>query len=86
MGTLLSLIGIVGSFFVIKYREPLGDMVGEAPWMKSVGGIYNVLVIASVFLFFFSIAYLTGTTDIFFGWLRYLIPGQQNPPPTAPQV
>ena len=87
MSTFLSLIGIVGSFFLIKYRERAGDMIGDAAWMQPIGGIYNFLIIFSVFIFFFSVAALTGTTDIFFGWVRFLIPGQAPAPPAAgPQV
>ncbi|TSC57774.1 MAG: hypothetical protein Greene041619_939 [Candidatus Peregrinibacteria bacterium Greene0416_19] len=75
MPWLLSVIFIVGSFFLIKYREQAGDMIGEADWMRRVGGVYNLLIFVAVFLFFFGVAGLTGTTDFFFGWLKYLIPG-----------
>lgn len=83
MRVILSLIGIVGSIFLIKYRERAGDMLGEAEWMKKVGGIYNLLIIVGIVIFFWSVAELTGTTGILFGWLPNLIPGlRQEAAPT----
>ncbi len=78
----LSLIGIVLSYLLIRYREAIGDMLGEADWMRSVGGIYTIVVFIALFIFFWSLAELTGTTHIFLSPVRYLIPGAQ-PPPTA---
>ena len=80
---ILILIGIVGSFFLIKFRETIGDLIGEAEWMKRVGGVYNLVIIVAVLIFFWSIAELTGTTSILFGPLRYLHPAfqQQALPP-----
>ena len=72
---ILPLIGIVGAFFLIRYRESLGDTLGDAEWMRSVGGIYNVIVIFAVFVFFWSIAELTGTNEVLFGFVKLLIPG-----------
>jgi hypothetical protein len=78
MTILLSLIGIVGSFFLIRYRETIGDMLGEADWMSSVGGIYTIIVIVAIFIFFWSIAELTGTTEIFFTPFLWLLPIQRG--------
>ena len=75
MHIVLSLVGIVGSFFLIKEREKVGDMFGEAEWMRKVGGVYNVVVICALFIFFWSLAELTGTTDVLFGWVRNFFPG-----------
>jgi hypothetical protein len=83
MGTFLSLVGIVGSLFLIKYRERVGEMIGEADWMTKIGGVYNFVVIVAVFIFFWSIASLTGTTGILFKPLLYIIPGIQ--PGEVPQ-
>ena len=71
----LSILGIVGSFFMIKYREPIGNTFGEAEWMSKVGGIYNLVILIAVFIFFWSLATLTGTTQILFSPLLYLLPG-----------
>jgi hypothetical protein len=75
MRIFLSLIGIVASFFLLKYRERVGDAIGEADWMKKVGGVYMIIIIFSILLFFWSVASLTGTTDVLFGPLRHIIPG-----------
>lgn len=77
MSTFLAIFGIVGSLFLIKYRERVGEMLGEADWMAKVGGVYNFVVIIAVFIFFWSIASLTGTTNILFKPLLYIIPGMR---------
>ena len=59
----------------IRYRESIGDTLGEPAWAEKVGGIYNVLVIAGVFFCFWGIATMTGTTDILFGPLVRMLPG-----------
>ncbi|MBT3292828.1 hypothetical protein HOD24_04065 [Candidatus Peregrinibacteria bacterium] len=60
---------------MIKYRERVGDMFGEADWMQKVGGIYGIIFISAIAIFFFSIAKMTGTTDIFLSPLINLLPG-----------
>jgi hypothetical protein len=75
MSIFLSLVGIVGAFFMIKYREFIGNMMGEAAWMSKVGGVYNFVIIVAVFIFFWSLATLTGTTDILFRPLLWILPG-----------
>lgn len=75
MSIILSLLGIVGSVLMLKYREYIGNLMGEAEWMMKVGGVYNVVIIAAIFIFFWSLATLTGTTDILFRPLLWLIPG-----------
>jgi uncharacterized membrane protein YiaA len=74
---ILATIGILASFTVMRYRERVADMMGEAEWMNKVGGVYNVVVIIGVFIFFWSVAALTGTDMIFFSWIPKLIPGLQ---------
>ena len=78
MGTFLSICGLVVSLLMIKYREKIGENIGEAEWMQKIGGIYNFIIIVAIFLFFWSIAYLTGTIDIFFAPLRYALGGMFN--------
>lgn len=51
---------------MLKYRERMGDLIGDAEWMKYVGGVYNLVIIVSIFIFFWAIASLTGTEEIFF--------------------
>jgi hypothetical protein len=81
MHYILSIGGIVGSFYLLKYRERMGDMMGEAEWMKRVGGVYMVIVVFAIFIFFWSIAELTNSTDYFLAPLRLLLP-HQAPTPT----
>lgn len=79
MGTFLSIVGLITSLLMIKYREKVGDNIGEAEWMQKVGGVYNFVIILAIFIFFWSIAYLTGTTDIFFAPLRSAMGGIATP-------
>ena len=77
------LLGMAASFLLLKYRQQVGDTIGEAEWMKKVGGVYMVIIIFAILLFFWCIAELTGTTNILFSSFRYLIPGgMQEPAPT----
>ena len=55
-------VGLIGPFFMIKYREMIGDMMGEADWMRKVGGVHYVVVIVALVIFFWTPAEMTGTT------------------------
>ncbi len=79
MKYLLSFLGIILSIGMLKYRERLGDFMGEADWMKYTGGVYNFVIILAIFLFLWSIATITGTTDALFMPFLYLLPGVANP-------
>ena len=79
MSTFLSIIGIVLAFFMLKYRERLGDMIGEAEWMQKVGGVYMMIIIAAIVIFLVSVATLTGTSNILLAPLRFLVPGARTP-------
>jgi len=72
---IIGILGMVGSFFLLRYREQVGDLIGEADWMHAVGGVYNLVILLAIFFFFFSVAYLTGTTSLLLSPLRYLFPG-----------
>ena len=78
---LLIATGLIGPFLLIRYREAVGDMIGEADWMRKVGGVYKVVLIVALVLFFWTLAELTGTTTVLFGPLRNFLPGLQ---PQAP--
>lgn len=80
MGTFLSLLGIVAAFFMMKYREKIGDMLGEAEWMQKIGGVYTFIILLALFIFIWSIAALTGTTGVLFAPLRWILPfGTRSP-------
>ena len=66
MSWILGIIGLGASYCLIKYRQQLGDMIGEPSWAQKIGGIYNVMIISGIFVFFWSIAYMTGTMDVLF--------------------
>lgn len=61
-----SAIGILFAYCLVRYREPIGGMIGDPEWAGKIGGIYNVLILCGAFIFFWSLATLTGTTDILF--------------------
>lgn len=71
----LSIVGILGSIAMLKYRQQVGDMMGEAEWMSAFGGVYNFVVILAIFILFWSITSLTGTQDVLFRPFLYLFPG-----------
>lgn len=72
---------MIGAFFLMKYRQRAGDMFGEAEWMKKVGGIYNVIILSGLIMFFWSLAYMTNTLDYLFLPIRLVVPGLQPDPP-----
>ncbi len=84
MTTILSLIGIIASFFMIKKREMVADMIGEGEWMRKIGGVHLVVVYCGIFLFFWSVAALTGTLDIFFSPLKSLLSPFMGKPEATP--
>ncbi len=75
---LLIALGLIGPFVLIYYREPVGDMIGEADWMRKIGGVYYFIVFIALFFFFWTLAELTGTTQILFSPLRSLSPAFQQ--------
>jgi hypothetical protein len=79
MNILFGIFGVIGSVVMLKYREKLGDIMGDPDWMRYVGGVYNFIVLLAIFLFFWSIAVMTGTTSVLFKPLLLLFP---NPNPT----
>jgi hypothetical protein len=77
---LVSLGGVLLGFVLIKYRERVAEIIGEAQWMHKVGGVYNLILICSILIIFFSLAKMTGTTDIFLSPLLFIIPGGRSVP------
>ena len=71
----LEICGMIVAILMIKYREKIGDAIGDAEWMRYVGGVYNCIIIFAVFLFFWSIAALTGTQHILFAPLTWFFGG-----------
>jgi uncharacterized membrane protein len=72
---ILGVIAIIGSFYLVKYREQIGDSFGEADWMAKVGGVYNmVLIVAAIFLIW-GVAALVGTLKIFYAPILFFVPG-----------
>jgi hypothetical protein len=75
----LGLLGIGFSFALIKYREQVGDMLGDPEWASKVGGIYNIVILLGAIGFFWSIAHMTGTEDVLFAPLVYFLPHHAPP-------
>lgn len=74
MDIFLGLLSMLAGIAMIKYREPIGDLFGEADWTKYVGGPYNMVILVGIIIFFFSLAKMTGTTGFFLSPLKMLIP------------
>lgn len=74
-GALLKILAMVAAVYMIKQREAIGDMIGDADWMRYVGGVYNFVIIIAVFFFFWAVASLTGTTKIFFAPVFWVVGG-----------
>lgn len=77
MRIILGLIGIVFASVLIKFREQVGGMLGEPAWADKIGGIYNLVIIIGIIMFFWSISYMTNTQDIFFAPLLHFLPHRE---------
>lgn len=86
MGTFLAFAGLGLSFAMIKYREYIGDAIGQADWMLKVGGVYNVIVFCGILMFFWCLAFLTGTQEIFLGPFLKLVGGAPKAPVAPAEV
>lgn len=78
--TILILVGLITPFFLVKFREQIGDTIGEADWMRWFGGVYTFIVVFAFVLFFWALAEATGTTNILFKPIVELFPDQQVDP------
>jgi hypothetical protein len=67
MKYILSIIGMILSVYMIIKREAVGDMLGQPEWSVKIGGAYNMVVLIAGFIFFWSLATITGTSDVLFG-------------------
>lgn len=77
----LSIIGIALGLVLLKFRQQVGDFMGEGEWMKYFGGVYNFVILLGIFLIIWSIASIFGVTDLFFRPILILLPfGRQAPP------
>lgn len=74
-GFLLKLCVCALAIAMIKYRERIGDQLGDQYWMRYVGGVYNFVIIIAVLLFFWAVASITGTEKIFFFPLYFILGG-----------
>jgi hypothetical protein len=77
----LSAIGIVCGYLLIRYREKVGDALGEPAWTNKVGGIYNVLIAIGLFMFFWSLATITNSNDFLFSPILNLFSNQSSSEP-----
>ena len=73
VSVILSLIGIVASYFMVKKRDAVADTIGEAEWMRKIGGVHLCVVYCAILLFFWSVAALTGTQDVFLAPIKLLL-------------
>ncbi len=78
------IFGIICGFLIIKYRERIGEMIGDPEWASKVGGIYNVLIIVGIFIFLWSLTTMTGTSDFLFSPILSLVGlGSKQAAPTG---
>lgn len=78
------IFGIIFGFLIIRYRERIGEMLGDPQWASKVGGIYNVLIIVGIFIFLWSLTTMTGTSDVLFSPILSLVGlGSKSATPTG---
>ena len=74
MHIFFGIVGILFGYAIIRYREAIGNALGDPDWAAKVGGIYNLLIIVGILIFFWSLAYMTGTLGILFAPLMMIFP------------
>jgi hypothetical protein len=70
MRIVLGIIGIILSFLLMIYRVPVKHFFGQIRWAEEKlgsGGTYTVMVLAAIFMFIFSLMYMTNSFDLIFG-------------------
>ena len=75
MKYILAFLAFPFVFFLFKFRESIGNSIGDQKWMSYVGGPYNLVVIIGVLIAFWAVATLTGTEELFFKPILWMIPG-----------
>lgn len=79
-----AIIGLALCYICIKFRESISNTIGEYDWMHYVGGSQNFVVLIGILIFFWAVAAVTGTQDIFLAPLLWLIPGTHTGGGSAP--
>jgi len=70
MRIILGLIGLVLSILLIVYRTPIKHFIGNIGWAErrlGPGGTYTVLLLFALFVFIFSLMYMTDSFSLIFG-------------------
>jgi len=60
----MGLLGIALSYFIIRKRRMLGDMLIETSWTQKLGGIHMMVVYTAIFIFFWSILTMFNLTGV----------------------
>jgi hypothetical protein len=74
MEYLFPILGIAFAFVLIKYREQIGDVFGDPDWLRPIGGVHYTIVYIAIFIIFWSISSMTGTTSVLFRPILWLFP------------
>ena len=70
------ILGIVFGILMVKYREQVGNAIGEPEWANKVGGIYNVVIILGILMCLWGLAALTNTQDFLFAPILSFFPNK----------
>ena len=70
MNIVYGLLGLGFAYLLVRYREFIGDILGNMEWAKWVGGIYNVIVMVAIILAIFSLLFIFGLEEQLFGGIR----------------
>lgn len=69
MRIVLGFIGIILSFLLVIYRVPIKGFFGQIRWAEEKlgpGGTYTIMVLVALFMFIFSLMYMTNSFDLIF--------------------
>ena len=73
MRIFVGLIGCALAVLLIVYRVRVHDFIGQIGWAErhlGAGGTYTLLLLVGVFMFFFSLMYMTDSFNVLFGGIN----------------
>lgn len=62
------ILGMILSFYIVKYREKIVNMTGKFDWAeKYLGSTYNAIFLIGVLVFCISFLFFVGEEQLLFG-------------------
>lgn len=65
MNIILGILGLIASYYMVKFRGQIGDMLGRVDFAeKFLGSTYNLVVLVAIGIAFVSLLFIFGMQDL----------------------